>query len=882
MVAMNIITFKIGDENRIVLEGLTGEQKDKSIFADQYRKALHVMDVDLAHKAEYDKDRNEYRTNIFAFIGERGSGKTSCMSSIVDYLKSNKVEEAYPNLRAKHFVAMKLIDPTFFNNDNESIVGSVVSQLLQLFKDIREKKKKSGDSNSLQEQEIVEMFQVVGQNIDCLNKGTKMSPEDLEYLNQLSSAVDLKSNIRDLTGKLLRYQGEKDAVIIVPIDDIDMNRKGVTRMVEDIRRYLSNEYMLIMAAVHLEQLTMIEKQEYLTQYEKLLSNEQIDGVRIDEMTERFLDKFLPHAHRILMPEGGYYLDAPMVIKDNGKEVFSSVSVRQGVCEMIFAKTRYLFYNANDSANRIVPRNLRDLRHLIGLLYDMADYKNGKADDCDATGIYNKRLFKEYLFGTWCRAHIEEKMRQEVVSLMDIADVTLFNSRVIEILRSNFNDLEPLVSGNDEITKEILKGIIVSGNNNFNFSAGDSLNLIFLLEGTTYDEQQRNLLFLLKSLYSIRLYEYYDERTEEAGIESGKSELLLDDRVAKYGLSYYEKLVAGGLINPVFYHVVPKEKNGVPRQTRGINLAKLNETIADCVEHWDEKPAETIRLAEYFMLTTSRLLDTKNKAGKDDFVEPDYRKRQEPYYAQTFSAANINACFDANAFLFNMVRVKECYGRFPKGKEFYEKADAERDLDHLKSLWSKLKFETMKRDGVAVELDKFAYKRWLSWVTIRNAEILQQLLNVLSFARSENKSTSINKDVLASYYKEIARYAISNYDKKNDGSFFTIDYRFTSFMAESLTHCDEKLFDSIYNVEYAAMIPYEELFNPHKRDTYSKGYVRKKICKFLRDAKISLSEEDVVRRLEAIPEETITTGRVAEVVNALNDKIANNGSAEENA
>ena len=882
MVTKNTIFFRVGDENRIVVEGIFGEQKDKSIFTDQYRKALHVMDSDLAHKAEYDRDRNEYRSNVFAFIGERGSGKTSCMSSIVDYLKTNNVEESYPNLRAKHFVAMKLIDPTFFNDDKESVVGSVVSQLLQLFKDIREKKKKGGEINSLLEQEIVEKFHLVGQNIDCLNKGTRMMPEDLEYLNQLSSAVDLKSNIRDLISKLLSYQGEQDAVIIVSIDDIDMNRKGVTRMVEDIRKYLSNEYLLIMVAVHLGQLTMIEKQEYLSQYEKLWDNKQIDGNRIDEMTERFLDKFLPHAHRILMPEGGYYLAAPMAIIDNGKEVFTSVSVRQGICEMIFTKTRYLFYNANDSANRIVPKNLRDLRHLIGLLYDMADYKNGEASPSDATGIYNKGLFKEYLFGTWCRAHLEERMRQEVISLMDIADVTLFNSRVIEILRSNFNDLEPLVSGNVELAKEILNGIKAAGNNNFNFSAGDALNLIFLLEGTTYDEQQKNLLFLLKSLYSIRLYEYYDERTEGDEIGARKLELLLDDRVAKYGLTYYEKLVAGSFINPVFYHVVPKERNGVSRQTRGINLAKLNDLIADCVEHWDERPAETIRLAEYFMLTTSRLLDTKNKARKDDFVEPDYRKRQEPYYAQTFSMANVNACFDANAFLFNMVRLKECYARFPKGLEFYEKSDAERDIEHLKSLWSKLKVETMKRDGVAVEIEKFSYKRWLSWATIRNTEILQQLLNVLSFAKSENKSTSVNKEVLANYYKEIAKYAISNYDKKDDKSFFTIDYRFTAFMAETLTQCDEKLFDSIYSVEHAVTIPYKGLFNPRRREAYNKDYVKKKICKFLREEKINLSEDEVVRQLATIPESSITTGKVEEVVNTLNGQILNNGSAEENA
>ena len=237
MVTKNTITFKVGDENRIVVEDLSKKSIDASIFANQYRKAMHVMDRCLSHKAGYNKELNEFRSNVFAFIGERGSGKTSCMASIGKYLKSNEVAVEYPHLKARHFITLNLIDPTFFNDDKESIVGHIMSQLLQLYKTICEEKKKSGATNPTLEQEIVEHFQEVGQNIDCLNKDTKMSPEELEYLNQLSSAVELKSNIRELTEKLLQYQGLKDSIIVIPIDDIDMNRKGVTRMVEDIRKY---------------------------------------------------------------------------------------------------------------------------------------------------------------------------------------------------------------------------------------------------------------------------------------------------------------------------------------------------------------------------------------------------------------------------------------------------------------------------------------------------------------------------------------------------------------------------------------------------------------------------------------------------------------------
>lgn len=259
----NKIVFRVGDENRIVVESLKDTGIEDSIFSNQYHKALHVIDSYLLHKTKYNEPSNDYSSNVFAFIGERGSGKTSCMVSVSEYLKTNAVANTYPRIKDSHFISLRLIDPTFFSDEKESIVGHVMSQLLNLFKDIREEKKRSnGDYNQQQEHDIVDMFHEVASNIECLRNEKALTPDDLEYLNQLSSAVDLKNNIRRLLKTLLDFKGAPNAIIVIPIDDIDMNKNGVTKMVEDIRKYLSNEYLLIMVAVHLNQLTLIEKQEY--------------------------------------------------------------------------------------------------------------------------------------------------------------------------------------------------------------------------------------------------------------------------------------------------------------------------------------------------------------------------------------------------------------------------------------------------------------------------------------------------------------------------------------------------------------------------------------------------------------------------------------------
>ncbi len=885
MAPMKKMTLRVGDENRIVVENLLGKGIDNSIFSDQYHKALHVIDSFLSHRANYDREQNDFPSNVFAFVGERGSGKTSCMSSIAGYLKSNSVSDSYPNLKANLFISLRLIDPTFFSDEKESIVGHVLSQLLQLFKDIRnEKKKQNEDTEVTLEKDLVEKFQEVSSNIECLKHEREMTPDDLEYLNQLSSAVDLKNNIRELIKKLLQYKGTPNAIIVIPIDDIDMNKDGVTKMVEDIRKYLSNEYLLIMVAVHLNQLTLIEKQEYYSQYKTLLENNQIHPVRIDKMTEKFLDKFLPQAHRIIMPDGAYYLGSPMEIKD-GDKTDTYASVRQGICEMIFVKTRYLFYNSNDTASRIIPRNLRDLRHLIGLLYNMANYDKKKAHDqaIDASGIYNKALFKEYLFGRWCRENLEEEMRQDVLALLTITDVTLFNSRVIEILRRFFNDLAPLRTGNNSISSEVLNGIMAEGNNNFNFSVGDALNIIFLLEGMTSDELKCNLLFLLKTIYSIKLYEFYDERTGARDDIENEKELLLDDRIAKYNLSNYEKFVAGGFVNPAFYALLPNEKGMLSRQYRAVNLLRVNQLISECVNHWDVTPPETINLTEYFMLCISRPYDSKNRGSNIGYVELDYRRRTEPYYAQDLSASMVSACFDANALLFNLTRIQQCYERFPRGDEFFKLADAERDAKNAKSLWAKLKVETLTRNGLELNLNDFKFDRWLSWASIRNAEILQQLLNVLSFTKNDARHVAGNKNVLANYYKRMSNYSIKNYDKKRDGEeFFRIDYKYTAIISEALTRGDQGLFDEVFLSLPDAAILFDGLFDRRRKEPYNKEHVIRKLAKFGRDKGLNIPQDLITDAMNAVEGDTIPVAKVVELVDDLNARLNENGGAQENA
>ena len=53
------------------------------------------------------------------------------------------------------------------------------------------------------------------------------------------------------------------------------------------------------------------------------------------------------------------------------------SMKKGVLELIYNRTRYLFYNPADSISPIVPNNLRDLFNLIALLAAMEEIPDSR-------------------------------------------------------------------------------------------------------------------------------------------------------------------------------------------------------------------------------------------------------------------------------------------------------------------------------------------------------------------------------------------------------------------------------------------------------------------------------------------------------------------------
>lgn len=145
--------------------------------------------------------------------------------------------------------------------------------------------------------------------------------------------------------------------------------------------------------------------------------------------------------------------------------------------------------------------------------------------------------------------------------------SLFNHLVINELKRKFRLSDVLSNPSVPDWPILMKESCV----NYNLSIGDVTIVMDYVSNTRTDIETRRMLFFIKSLYSIRLYQYYDELTDSlyAGMaEQGENEKKKTPELRNNVLQGVPKLLQ--LIGGSFYtisgdQVIRPERN--PDRTR---------------------------------------------------------------------------------------------------------------------------------------------------------------------------------------------------------------------------------------------------------------------------------------------------------------------------
>lgn len=781
--------FNIGQESRPVIEKLTEQTVKKSLFFEQYKNAFDSLSSYLKVLKTKDEEENEPLNNIFAFIGERGAGKTSCMLSVANELTNkseNSILDNYQEVKKLTFHKLSMIDPSFFD-EKHGIIAEILASLYNEYR-ITEK-----SNNSFEKTEILGKFADLQKDFNCLLASDAEKPyDDLEQLVSLSAAVNLRANFGELVTMFMKYIGKPDGKLIIMIDDIDLHTNQATIMVEQIRKYLVQPNVVILLAIKLDQLAMLKRQQYTIEYKVLLEKGKVSEEVIDEMVERYLTKLIPFDQRIFMPKAQEFLGWELTIKSIQGETEDFSSVRMAIPELIFRKTRYLFYNTALKTSYIVPRNLRELRSLLKLLVGMP--KSNTAN--------NKEQFKKYFFENWVLNNLNTEQTNCIYDLLKVTDAFLFNAAALRIIKKQFFLERDMVLDNSEISNILNENNVV-----YNISLGDVMAIISYLEKQDQPVEKLHFLFMIRSIYSMRLYEFYDERTEDSTNVSKKQERVIGlSPFENLELSNYEKLVGGSFVNSIITDILPKAASSADtrsRSVRMISLTQLNLLISECIEHFDEIPENVIMLSKFFMLCISRYIDTKDRKNQDsNFLELGYRKTASVRYADDLKSRKY-ALFDLNSFMCNIVDIERCYNRFLNGDAFLEKV---KNDDAKKSFYAKVKDLTDKRTrerGGEVYKAKDINHKWLSWASIRNAEILEDLIE---YQKEISYSKASEFDIFSHYFMELSAYKRMTYDRTDNGKedYYELGFSFVKVLSGIFNAKDYNIarwFKAIYDVGY---------------------------------------------------------------------------------
>ncbi len=735
----------------------------RAYITSETKKFKESFDVDWSYKV---------KNNIIAFLGDRGSGKTSCMLSFENILKQREKDRD-----GKEMLFMDVIDPSFFD-EHHNILELFVGQLYSLFRKEWETEKRNKEASF----ELTRDFLNLQRNLSYVDSSKdKIDFEDEAsvHLEDLASGVFLQSELRRVVKKTLNYFDCRTLVIC--IDDLDLNVKRAYEMMEQIRKYLVMPEIIILLSAKEEQLkTLIE----LSLRDQYMGMSDSMKEKFPIMADRYLTKFLPQSHRVYMVSSDVFLTSELrLFTEDGQLIREFQTGAGGVLFLIFQKTRYLFYNIDGTFSYVIPRNLRNLMMLVEMLNDMPDFNEKvyiTTEDTEEAkqNIANKRRFKNYFFGDSTNI-LEPGDDNDIKRLAENNDPTIFNRRVLDVLSEKFSYILRLYDNPQ------LEDIYSDKASPFNISVGDVLEVLRYLEPKLSSESDKHYLFFIRAIYSIKLYETYDLYTdswnqirsridENSNIVQPEKQKWLDDMPSLsdntfLGIDDYFKLTGGNFFSFSRPRIL---QDG--RDIRLLNGRKINYFIMSLIseyKNWEKKNKEMpedkkeplregfieeLRLMEFFALCSAFHVDVKGTRNLRMMLK-EYRNQGAPYYLKRLTGVQ-NIAFDILKPFESIIYPELSYSNY--GKEFYELCSRLIAAEQ-KSLLEELLLKTRRYgDDNKVSI----YADLASRMAIRNMEVLTHLYNYIR-DRGRTVKVGYDKRGVPGMYRELLNSVVKNFSVK---------------------------------------------------------------------------------------------------------------------
>lgn len=392
---------------------------EESIFSDVYYKAKSLV-KDITEESKYMEEqyirekkgslKKEGIDNMIAFIGERGSGKTTAMFSFLNYLNNYSQKEQLKD--REPFAEIDLGDVDFHCLDyidgglleqRDNILQILIGNLYRKFLEASEERFHD-DWREYDIRELQEIFIRVENSIQKINSSIELGDSSIESLKNVSDSLGLKRELAELIEKYLqlmdneieRYNGyaRRKALVIV-IDDLDLNYEHGFEILESIHRYLMIPNVIVFISAEYKQLIHLCKKHFAEMYSYIERNSlsALEKRDILKVSDDYLDKIVPIHKRIYMRSLLNTSEKLFVNDEKMKSVKSDKfpTIKEYIFTYLYYKTRILFDVCGEEKHYYEPNNLRKLNQFamfmrglnsinFNLIEETSIDKNGKEEE----------------------------------------------------------------------------------------------------------------------------------------------------------------------------------------------------------------------------------------------------------------------------------------------------------------------------------------------------------------------------------------------------------------------------------------------------------------------------------------------------------------------
>lgn len=524
------------------IEGLAVkvEKADKfenSYYSFEYERAfralLSILQEDEAaySNGNYNKDESY---NIIAFVGTRGSGKSSAMesfagalSSLHDNSTSRKSEDGFSNifksLEKYFFYTLPSIDGSLLES-KEDIFKVALGQMYGELVSLNEKGSTTRSTQRMldyQKREVQKLFVELYRsacNID--NPDGNIEEATITSLKDLSNSLKLRRAFKNLIRPYLNLISQmgvgpqvnpgdaRRSYLVISIDDLDMNIRNGYEMLEKIHRYLMVPGVIILMSMDLIQLKMLCEgsfYEMVPKVDKILKQRQ---GHISKLATEYTDKVLPIGSRIYMPDFKHRTNLRISYKEDSRsndKPAETKSLKQYFFTSLYRKSGMRFDHRGKKWHFYIPETMRGTVSFY-LMLDQIDDLARLDDNVLEWDINDWTLLKSNY--TYLVGDIQNRMAVEKLNSKQYQQFQVWADNQLErTCMTVAKHVANLAKRGDDEEKERL-GDFRKDYLDFEYSYGELLRSLYLW-GRTKNSNKKIVHCILADLTAKMTRSYYE-------------------------------------------------------------------------------------------------------------------------------------------------------------------------------------------------------------------------------------------------------------------------------------------------------------------------------------------------------------------------------------